>query len=79
MAYPESSSGIFRRTAGKETEEPATMSTAPGRSERMRCLFDFAQTVLGFRLTVNGARRRPCRLSPPGRPANEPLRVQRRG
>jgi hypothetical protein len=31
------------------------MSTAPARYERMRCLFDFAQTAFGFRLTVNGA------------------------
>ena len=78
MACPESSSSIFRRTPGKETEED-TMSTAQGRYERMGCLFDFAQTAFSFRLTVNRARRPPCRLLPPRRPANEPLRVQRRG
>ena len=56
MACPESSSSIFRRTPGKETEED-TMSAAQGRYESMGCLFNFAQTASSFRLKVNGARR----------------------
>jgi hypothetical protein len=41
MACPESSSGIFRRTQGKATEE-----TRFNRGyERMGCLFSFAQTA----------------------------------
>jgi ferredoxin len=52
--------------------------TAQGRYERMGCLFDFAQTACSFRLTVNRARRPPCRPIAPRPPANEPLRVQRR-
>jgi hypothetical protein len=38
------------------------MSTALGRYERMRCLFDFAQTVFGFRLAV---KRRSAASVPP--------------
>ena len=61
MACPESSTSIFRRTPGKETEETRCQPRSVGMNGTGR-LFNFAQTASSFRLTVNGAPRPSCRL-----------------